>query len=40
MTASTAGGGVTVNFSGPITINNDMDIEEIAWRVAKLIGRK
>jgi phage-related protein len=31
-----AGGGITVNL-GPITIANNMDVETMAWRVAKII---
>lgn len=35
-----AASGPTVQIMGPIYINNGMDIEELAWRVAKALARK
>lgn len=32
-------GGTTISI-GPVYIQNDMDVEELAWRVAKVLGRK
>jgi len=36
--AATAGGPI-INI-GPVTINNGMDVEELAWRVARVLNRK